>query len=262
MPRLVNRNPKYRHHKASGQAIVTLNGNDVYLGPHNSARSRKEYDRVVSEWLSRGRQPPGEDTDRRVADVIIAYMIFATGHYPGVSGKGELSSIKLALRILRRAYGNEPAQSFGPLALQVVREAMVKEGWSRGYINAQVGRIKRCFKWACSRELIPARIFQGLLAVDGLRQGKTDARETAPVRPVAEAWVERTLKHVSRQVGGLIRLQLATGMRPGEACIMRGCDIGTSGKVWIYRPEKHKTAHRGHERVIYLGPPAQGSVSG
>ena len=33
MPRLKNSTPKYRHHKATGQAIVTLDGQDFYLGP-------------------------------------------------------------------------------------------------------------------------------------------------------------------------------------------------------------------------------------
>jgi len=33
MPRLSHRLPKYRKHRASGQAIVTLNGRDYYLGP-------------------------------------------------------------------------------------------------------------------------------------------------------------------------------------------------------------------------------------
>lgn len=117
------------------------------------------------------------------------------------------------------------------------------------------------FKWACSRELIPARIYQGLLSVDGLRRGKSDARETEPVRPVADHLVEGVLKHVSRQVGGLIRLQLATGMRPGEAIIMRGCDIDTTGAVWSYRPHRHKTGYRGHERIVYLGPKARAIVA-
>ena len=33
MPLLTNSTPKYRHHTASGQAIVTLDGHDFYLGP-------------------------------------------------------------------------------------------------------------------------------------------------------------------------------------------------------------------------------------
>jgi hypothetical protein len=33
MPRLIHAPPKYRKHKASGQAVVTINGRDHYLGP-------------------------------------------------------------------------------------------------------------------------------------------------------------------------------------------------------------------------------------
>ncbi len=43
MPRLVNALPKYRHHRPSGQAVVTLSGRDIYLGPYRSQASRHEY---------------------------------------------------------------------------------------------------------------------------------------------------------------------------------------------------------------------------
>jgi integrase len=58
----------------------------------------------------------------------------------------------------------------------------------------------------------------------------------------------------------MIELQLLSGMRPGEVCIMRAKDLETSGDVWIYRPEKHKEENRGHAREIYLGPKAQAVV--
>jgi hypothetical protein len=32
---------------------------------------------------------------------------------------------------------------FGPKALKAVRQEMVKKGWSRGYVNHQVNRIRR-----------------------------------------------------------------------------------------------------------------------
>ncbi len=36
MPILKNAVPKYRKHRATGQAVVTLNGRDFYLGPHGT----------------------------------------------------------------------------------------------------------------------------------------------------------------------------------------------------------------------------------
>jgi len=43
--------PKYRKHRGSGQAIITLAGIDRYLGPHGTKVSRVEYDRLIGEWL-------------------------------------------------------------------------------------------------------------------------------------------------------------------------------------------------------------------
>ena len=93
--------------------------------------------------------------------------------------------------------------------------------------------------------------------MDGLQRGRSKARETEPVRPVAEAIVNATRPFLSRPVEALIDLQLLTGARPGELCILRECDLDMSGRIWVYRPEFHKTTHRGLGREIYLGPKAQ-----
>jgi integrase len=58
-------------------------------------------------------------------------------------------------------------------------------------------------------------------------------------------------------VAAMVQLQLLTGARPGEICIIRACDLDTSGRVWLYRPASHKTEHHGHERLIFIGPRAQ-----
>ena len=35
--------------------MVTLDGHDHYLGSHGTAARRKEYDRLIAEWLANGR---------------------------------------------------------------------------------------------------------------------------------------------------------------------------------------------------------------
>ena len=42
--------PSYRLHKATGQAVVTLAGRDFYLGKHSTAASRAEYHRLLAEF--------------------------------------------------------------------------------------------------------------------------------------------------------------------------------------------------------------------
>jgi hypothetical protein len=54
MPRLVKVLPKDRKHRSSGQAVVTLNGRDVYLSTYGIQVSRVEYDRLIGEWLAAG----------------------------------------------------------------------------------------------------------------------------------------------------------------------------------------------------------------
>jgi integrase len=100
-------------------------------------------------------------------------------------------------------------------------------------------------------------VLHGLQAVAGLRAGRSGARETEPVKPVPDAFVDAVLAFVSPQVGAMIELQRITGMRSGEVNTMRACDINIAGKVWVYTPEHHKTAWHGHGRQVYLGPKAQ-----
>ena len=50
MPLLHDALPSYRHHKASGQALVTLQGRDFYLGAYGSKVSRLQYGRLISDW--------------------------------------------------------------------------------------------------------------------------------------------------------------------------------------------------------------------
>ena len=48
---------------------------------------------------------------------------------------------------------------------------------------------------------------------------------TSGLRRAADAAVDAVKPFVSRQVWAMIELQRLTGMRAGEVCIMRGCDI-------------------------------------
>jgi len=67
MSRLSNSLPKYRKHRSSGQAVVTLNGRDHYLGPNDTKASKREYDRLIDEWLANDRHPPiNSQSDLRV----------------------------------------------------------------------------------------------------------------------------------------------------------------------------------------------------
>jgi integrase len=260
MPKIVHVAPKYRRHKASGQAVVTLGGQDFYLGPYRTRASRAEYDRLVGEWLAAGRRAPkANDADAlTIAELAAAYLRFANGYYRK-NGRPTrtIERVRLALKLLRKSYGHTAAREFGPLALQAVQQTLVREGKSRPYINCLIEEVRRIFKWGVAQEMVSAATYQALAAVPGLRKGRTEAREPDPIKPVSDAVVEATLPHLPQIVADMVRLQRLTGMRPGEVCIVRPCDVDRSGEVWQYRPHEHKTEHHGRERVVFLGPKAQ-----
>jgi hypothetical protein len=198
MPRVTRDVPRYRKHRASGQAIVTLSSQDVYLGPHGTKVSRLEYDRQVAEWLARGRRPDDADDGQAamitVVELIAAYKRFAESYYRK-NGEitNEVTAILSAAAIVKRLYAREPASAFGPLKLQAVQQAMILAGWSRKHFNKQLGRVVRMFGWGGSQELVSANVAQALREVKGLHKGRTQARETAPVMPVEDSVVKRHL---------------------------------------------------------------------
>jgi integrase len=149
---------------------------------------------------------------------------------------------------------------FGPLRLKAAREKMIQAGLSRNVVNKHVGRIKRIFKWGAENELLSGSVSHALAAVSGLRKGRSEARETEPVKPVPDQPVEAVKPFVSPQVWAMVELQRLTGMRPGEARIMRGCDLDMTGTLWEYRPVAHKTEHHDKERVVPIGPRAQAVI--
>jgi integrase len=264
MPRLTRKLPSLRHHKPSGQAVVTLAGRDIYLGSWGSPESRVEYERVIGEWLV-SRQAPQKAPDSKtspdptVSEILIAFWKHAEQHYRDSDGHPaeEQKNLKDALRPVKRLYGKTSARAFGPLALRAIRDDMVRSGrLARGTINARIQRIRRVFKWAASMELVPGSVVESLRTVDGLREGRTNAREAPPIQPVAIEQIETTLPHMPRPVAAMVLLQLLTGCRVGEVLAIRGCDLVTSGHEWEYRPGRHKTRYRGKVRAIPLGTKA------
>jgi len=262
------RDPKYRLHKASGQALVQLAGQRFYLGKHGTPESLEAYHRAVLNFHSTGAlpqasKPAGEPSGGvRVEEVLSRYLIYAKSYYRDPAGNQtpELHCVALALAPVRKLYEGTEAAKFGPVALQAVRQAMIEKRWSRKNINRAVSRVVRMFRWASQNELVPPALYHGLKSVEGLKAGRSDAKETEPVKPVPQAYVDAVLAKVSAPIGAVIRLQLLTGARPGELLAMRACEISMIGPVWTYTPAAHKNAWRGHGREIYLGPKAQAIV--
>ena len=263
-----DRVPSYRRHRQSGQAIVTLpdglgGRRDVLLGTFGTKASLDEYARVVAEWKTNGRRVPVVRSTASpllsVAEVMLAYWQHVETYYRLADGSPttEVNNIRLALRPLKALYGATLAANFDALALETVRGKMIEEGHCRNRVNKDVARIKRLFKWAGAKKLVLSSVYHDLQTMEGLRAGRSQARETPDVLPVPRGVVEQTLTAMRPTLADMVQLQLETGMRPGELCIMRSLDIDMTGPVWFYRPGRHKTEHHGYTRVVPLGPRAQ-----
>ena len=254
------RPPKLCRHKSSNRAYVRINGKQIFLGPWDSPKAKRRYHEILRDWAEFGGVMPKQD-DITVAEVVNAYWKYAKAEYVDTHGKptSHLECIRYSLIPLLDLYGDILAKDFGPKALRNVRQTWLEAGNARKTCNARTGDIKRCFKWAASHEIIPASVHETLNTVEGLRRGK-GGRETAPVKPVPMEHVEAAKACAPAPIRALIELQVLTAARPGELLRLRPMDIDTSGDPWTVRPEHHKTAHRGRERVILLGPKAQAVV--
>ncbi len=266
------RDPSYRLHRASGQARVTLTdpvrpSRDFYLGPYGSEESRQRYYELLAEWRAAGcRLPEPEPAgDLTVAELVRRFSLHVRQTYcrPDGSLTGRGKKFRAATAELLRLFGQTPAAEFGPAKLKLLQRALVDAGLARTTINRDYMQcIRQVFRWGVQEELIPVQVWQAVQAVAPLRRGRTAARETEPVRPVPEAEIDAVRPFVARQVEALIDLQLLTGARADELTRLTLADLDTAGRVWFYRPAEHKGSHRGHERLILIGPRAQRIVQG
>jgi integrase len=250
--------PTLTRHKASGLAVVRLDGRDHYLGRFGSRAAEAAYHRLVAEHLAAPARPAGEGALlETVAELADAYLAHARRYYRK-DGRptSEVAAIEAAWRYVLRLYAECRLEDFGPLALRAVREAMVAANLARRTINNQIHRLRRGWRWAAENELLDPILWQRLQAVAGLKAGR-GGRETAPRQAVPWESVAAVRPHIAAQVWAMVELQWLTGMRPGEAVRIRGDRLDVSGTVWIYDLPDHKTVHQGRTRRIAIGPRAQ-----
>jgi hypothetical protein len=201
MPAVSVHVPKYCLHKARGLAYVRDHGKVRYLGKHGSSESKEAYGRFLIEWQARRvgvpLPLPKSSADLMVVELCAAYLDYAEGYYrKNGQPTRSLDNIKLAIRPLKAMYGHELVSEFSPLQLLAIQERLATAKCTRSYVNKQVGALKRMFKWGVSRTLVPPTVYSALATVEGLRMGRSSARESKPVAPVADAVVDDTLPHL------------------------------------------------------------------
>ena len=266
-----SRVPKYLRQREAGRAdraYTRIDGRKFKLGVYGSPESKAKYAKLISGGDLIVPEPEFEpSSDPNVDELLAVFLPYAQTYYGSVAeiyrtcdgsqSSKEYADYCLVAKWLRRDAGSELAKDFGPKRLKLLREQFIAQGWKRKTINDRVKRVIRIFTWGASEEMFEPKVSDALKTVGNLKHGRSKAKESVPVLPVADEDVTATLEHLPQVVADMARTQRLTGCRPGELIQMRPCDIDRSEKVWLYRPATHKTAHFGHTRVVAIGPKCQ-----
>jgi integrase len=244
-----NRIPQLRRHKTHQRAYVSYDGGrkQKYFGqagdwpdPRKNApiHVRAEFDEWRQCYLAHGRTVPTEQADGlTINQVILAYHKHAEVYYQparGITETCELDNIRYALKPLKELFGSTEATEFGAKSFKLVRQSMIDRRWTRRHINACCNKIIRMFRWATEEELLSAEVWYRLKSVKVLRDNAPGVQDKPLPEGVPEKYVKAALPFMTPPVAAMVRLQLLSGMRPGEVVRICGCDLKMS--------EDHKTA--------------------
>ncbi len=268
MPRKAKgpRVPKLRKN-TNGQGFIEYKGKRYYLGKWDSDECHKRYAEAVAQILAGkmiGAKPIVTGLRPLLAELGIEYL----EHTRTQIAEKEFTAQRYAVTYLVEFCGSIPGDEFGPRALETFRTYLCgkldtrhknKEAkpYSRRYVNQIVNRVKRFIRWCCRMERIPADQYSKLLAVEPLRIGAIGVREKPPVRPVNVEIIANTLPWMRPHIAAMVQLQHLCGMRPGEVCQMKTCDVLQTGQIWLYTVPVHKGTARGDILVKAIGSAAQ-----
>ena len=251
--------PKYCLHKGSGQAYCRIAGDMHYLGKYGSDASRREYDRIMGEFIANGRQAYRHPDEILISHLIVRYLDHVETELS--LSESRKKNISIALRVLNELYGNQPVAAFGASALKSTRKQWIEKGLGMVTINNYVNIIKQVFDWGGEEEIIPADIANSVKLVKPLKSGHTSAVEYDDIKPVSDENVEKTLPYLNQQYQDMIIVQRRISGRPQDVLNIRPCDIDRSGDLWVYCPFTYKTkkkdAAKNVCRKLFIGPRAQ-----
>jgi hypothetical protein len=198
MPNTRKQLPKYCRHKTSGRAFVRIGGKMHYLGKYGSQASRREYDRIIAEFVANGRQAACDPNEILVEDLIAQFLEYINREVDYVANTR--NRINRTLKLLNELYGQSPASAFSPMALKTLRQRWVENGIARETVNQHIGIVKQVFCWGCEEEIVPTEVAGALQMVKLLQRGRTSAKEYKEIKPVDDAIVEKTLPYLKLPV--------------------------------------------------------------
>lgn len=265
--------PRYpRKLDKAGRLRIKIAGRHYYLPkPLGSLESIAEYERLRLEHALGKIATPKAATSKQPL-TISALIAARLADDPRGQADKEVRAIARACTPLAALFGDTLAAEFTTLRLRALQDAMIAgtwtadaiDRWSRTYINVQIGRVCRLFRWAETEGHVQPGTWGHLRTLPPIKRNDRRCHHTAPRLPVDwETQVLPCFKFMAPQVEAMVKVQLFGGMRPGEVCTMRRCEIDQAGPqgTWLYRPGQHKGSHRGHALVKVLGPQGQTALA-
>lgn len=257
----MKRTHQLRVNKKRNQSFVEIEGQRIHLGSPDDPGTLARYHSVLAGYYERCAKQNlpapaatlltgGECT---VAEICAEFLKYAKEYYS--NSPAEVYRAKLVIQSLM-SHAMMPAVAFGPNAFREYQQGLIP-GHARKTVNDYMGTVRRMFRWAASREMIPVTVYQALETVEPLRRGRSDARDAQPIRPVSPADIEAVRPHASAVVWDMVQVQLLSAARPGEICSLRVGDIVRTNGVWSAEISDHKNAWRGLARTLRFGPQAQ-----
>lgn len=242
------------------------------FGRNRDAAYERFYE-FQAEWKAKPWvKTPGRTKGLTVAEGWQRFDKWATDYYTKRDGTptGEATNLRHAFQPMLDLYASTPLREVTVQHLRAARDRMLEDGLVTTTMNARVNRIRRVFNRLVEMNHCPALVAMELRTLAPVKPGRAVETLTGemvkPEEPeavvcVPEHYVWQTVNVLPPTLAALVRVLLHTGMRPGEACIMRPMDIVTTGNVWEYTPATHKTQHAGKSRLVLIGPRGQQAIT-
>ena len=229
--------PWYRESKKTWYA--TVGGRKVSLG----VRGRENSEAAFKAWqqLKEGEKVAqgGEAEAVSVAEVVKAFLADAESRVQPIT----LAFYRRFLLPFSEQHGKLNAADLTPTAAEAYSR---KPTWSSSTRHDCLGTLATAFKWAERARLIDRS------PLTGIRLPPKESQGAEAV--VNEADYGKLLNATNGDFNALLRFLWHTGCRPSEATGLTVETIEWESACVILR--KHKTAHKGKMRVIYLSADA------
>lgn len=248
--------PRLGLHKPTGQYRVVIAGKHHYLGADLEAAERR-YDDLIIAWKLRRPvvKPAGGVSVAHLADQYKADCITRDIGWDGHK--------KGAMRwIAATRHWHTPANLFDAAAMIEVftvntaaRRESKKPAYAAWTLASRRKAIIAMFKRGAALGLVDPAVWHRLKSLSPRDLGIGPVKRKP--KPASVEDVEKAIAAADPMMADMLTVHRWTGMRPGELCRLSWAEIDTTAPTWLYTPVDHKTAHRGAERVIFIGPRAQ-----